>query len=95
MEVTTMEITRTEMDQLKPASEVLEVALTAEDTAELKAVAYAINSAASTGEVEVLYQGSLREATEAALTSKGYKFEYISRAHDNGQTLISWAPKSN
>ena len=75
--------------QLQPAATCREAAKGALDNIQLSAVAYSINSASNSGELSVIYQDTLSEATENALTSQGYKLEVIGET--NKSTKISWS----
>ena len=78
------------MTDLYTASQSRQTAATAEDDVQLKAVAYAINSAANTGQLRVIFQEPLRENVKEQLTGSGYNLQYISAAREEQQTLISW-----
>lgn len=78
------------MTELRPASDSKVTASTAEKDIQLQAVAYAINSAANTGEYTAVYQGKLLDEVKTELESNGYTLlQYTSVIPDNS-TVISW-----
>ena len=56
----------------------------------MKAIAYAINSAANTGETRVEFQEIISDTNWEQLESKGYKVDYIPFEASQKNTLISW-----
>ncbi len=83
-------VEKDEMTTLFSASESNANAKTAEDAIQLKAVAYAINSAANTGLFRVVFQEILRPAVKAELENKGYSIVPIGVADPDKHTLIEW-----
>lgn len=83
-------IPKDQMTELFTAAQSRQTATTAEDDIQLKAVAFAINSAANTGQFRVIFQEPLREAVKDQLEGSGYVIQYISAAKENQQALISW-----
>ena len=83
-------VDKDDMTKLRTASESRATAETAEDDVQLKAVAFAINSAANTGQLRVVFQEPLRENVVSQLKGSGYTIQYISAAKENQQSLISW-----
>lgn len=86
-------VNREDLDKLRTAEEALETAETSEDEIQLKAVAYAINSASNTGQTRVVFQEKLRTNTISELEMKGYTISYIGAAAPERQALISWKPR--
>lgn len=86
-------VERTDMDKLRTAQESAQTAATAEDDIQLKAVAYAINSAANTGEHRVLFQEKLRQAVADELEANGYVLKYVGDPDYNPtrRVIISWS----
>lgn len=78
------------MTELRPASDALATAQTAEDEIQLKAVAFAINSASNTGQTRILFQDPLRDATKSTLESNGYEIKEYEGARPEGRVVISW-----
>lgn len=83
-------VEKDKMTELYPAAQSRQTAATAEDDIQLKAVAYAINSAANTGQLRVIFQEPLRENVKSQLEGNGYTIKYISAAREEQQALISW-----
>lgn len=83
-------VDREDMTTLYSAADSRQNAETAEDAVQLKAVAYAINSAANTGLFRVVFQEPLRPAVEEELTSNGYSIKYIGVADLESNILIEW-----
>lgn len=83
-------VEKDDMTTLRTAAQSLETSQTSEDTVQLKAVAYEINSAANTGSTRIFFQDPLRGATKAELESKGYTIKTYKSAQPEGQTVISW-----
>ena len=84
-------IDKDQMIELHTAAEALETSLTAEDTIQLRSVAYAINTAANTGATRCMFQEPLRDNTKKELASNGYHVTYVKAAKPEGQALISWS----
>ena len=80
----------TNLTELVSAQEANQIAQTAEVTHQLMAVAYAINSAANTGELCTLFNQPLFPEVRAELISKGYKVISAGIANPNNMTRISW-----
>ncbi len=80
----------TNLTELVPAQEANQIAQTAEVTHQLMAVAYAINSAANTGELCTLFNQPLFPEVRAELISKGYKVISAGIANPSNMTRISW-----
>lgn len=78
------------MTELYTAAQSRQTAATAEDDIQLKAVAFAINSAANTGQLRVIFQEPLRPSVVEQLEGSGYTIQYISAAKQDQQALISW-----
>lgn len=78
------------MTELYTAAQSRQTAATAEDDIQLKAVAYAINSAANTGQLRVIFQETLRPNVIEQLEGSGYTIQYLSAAREDQQALISW-----
>lgn len=79
------------MDKLQPASSSKQTAQTAEDDIQLKAVAYAINSAANTGQYRTIFLEEIRPNVKSELESNGYKLSFVQgTAKTDSQTVISW-----
>ena len=78
------------MTELFPAAQSRQTASTAEDDVQLKAVAFAINSAANTGQLRVIFQETLRPNVVDQLEGSGYTIKYLSAAREDQQALISW-----
>lgn len=78
-----------DLNKLKPAAEVKQVAETSEDTIQTRSVAYAINSSANSGEVRVKYEEPLRPNVRTLLEENGYKLTATGNAAKN-MTIISW-----
>ena len=83
-------VPKDQMTELFTAAQSRQTATTAEDDIQLKAVAFAINSAANTGQLRVIFQEPLREAVKEQLEGSGYTIQYISAAKEEQQALISW-----
>lgn len=84
-------VPKEEMDELKPAASSKQTAESAEDDIQTKAVAFAINSAANTGQYRVIFLEPIRPAVEEALKSNGYKLSFVQgTAKADSQTIISW-----
>ena len=82
-------IQRDSLNILLPAAEAQSVASTAIDELNLQQVAYAINSAANTGELRTVIMSSMTDNTISELEAKGYKIEHkISGAEKT--TVVSW-----
>jgi len=78
------------LTELRSAAEARTTALTGLDEIQLKAVAYAINTASNTGETSVIFKEALRENTVAELKAKGYKILDAGYANKTSVHLISW-----
>lgn len=83
-------VDKNDMTTLYPASSSKSTAESAEDDIQLKAVAYAINSAANTGQMKVTFQEHLREAVKIQLKSKGYEVKPSGIAVKDSSYIISW-----
>lgn len=85
-------VKKDEMTILRPASECVTTAQTAEDDIQLAAAAYAINEASNTGLYEVIFQDKLRPNVKAELESKGYTIKFVdNNAYDmQHHALIIW-----
>lgn len=84
-------VDKDDMTTLRTAAESLATSQTAEDEIQLKAVAYAINSAANTGETVTVFQGELRENVKSEVEGKGYTIRYDSSiAFPDRKAIISW-----
>ena len=78
------------MTTLYDASQSAATAATALDDIQLKAVAFAINSAANSGETSTTFSEDLRQATLDALKAKNYTIQNIGKADPSKLKLISW-----
>ena len=83
-------VEKDEMTTLRPASESKSTAETALDDIQLQAVAYAINSAANTGELRVIFQETLSDKVKDELESNGYELKDAGIASKERGTVISW-----
>lgn len=85
-------VTKDEMTTLRSAADSRSTAETALKDIQLMAVAYAINNAANTGELEVLFQEKLVDGIKDELESKGYTVRFVNNnSYDmEYHTLISW-----
>jgi hypothetical protein len=89
-------IPQDELTTLKSATEVKSVASTAELDQETNTVAYYINSAANTGNTQVLINHKLSESLANTLKSKGYILTYNKYIADpSAEVTISWDIPSN
>ena len=80
-----------ELMTLKAASAVKTVASTAAADQQEKEIAYAINTAANTGEYDVAYNGKIIDSVKTKLESNGYKVTYdIARMNAEDIAHISW-----
>lgn len=87
-------VDKDEMTTLRSASESYETSQTATDEVQMKAIAYAINMAANTGETRVEFQEFISETNWARLEDKGYSVKYIPGEAKEKNTIISWKPES-
>lgn len=78
------------LTELRTAAQSKETATTALDDVQIKEIAYAINTAANTGELRVEFVHRLREATKAQLLAKGYKITETGTAVQGDIVVISW-----
>lgn len=84
-------VDKDDMTTLFPASSSKTTAQSAEDDIQLKAVAFAINSAANTGQLRVIFQEEIRPNVKTQLENKGYKLDPVpGTAKADSQTVISW-----
>lgn len=85
-------VEKDDMTTLRSASDSRATADTAERDIQLKAIAYAINSAANTGEKRVIFQEKLVDGVKEELESKGYILRFVNNNayHLQNQLLISW-----
>ena len=83
-------VEKDEMTTLRSASESKDTAQTAEYEIQLKAVAYAINSAANTGELRTIFVGQLRDDVKEELESNGYTLTKYGQVNPDNETVISW-----
>ena len=84
-------VEKDEMTTLRTAAQSRETAEGAEKDIQLKAVAYAINQAANTGETRVVFQNVLLDEVEAELLSHGYAISYnFNETYPQKQPVISW-----
>lgn len=84
-------VDKDDMTTLFPASDSKATAQSAEDDIQLKAVAFAINSAANTGQLRVIFQEEIRPNVKTQLKSNGYELDSVpGTAKADGQTVISW-----
>lgn len=88
-------VEKDKMTELRTAAQSYETSISSEDEVQLKAVAYAINSAANTGQLNTVFQGAIRPAVLEELESKGYNIRDIGTAQQDKQMLISWNNNSN
>ncbi len=89
-------IPQDELTILKAASAVKTVASTAVFEQEQKDIAYAINTAANTGNTEVLVHRILSKQMETTLTQQGYTLTHSDLvANPNALVTISWDISSN
>lgn len=77
------------LDKLLPASEAKAVAESAIDATNLAQVAYAINTAANTGETEAVIMSLMTPNTISELESNGYKIMYKKTAAQS-TVVVSW-----
>lgn len=90
------QVGKDDMTTLRTASESLSTAESAEKDIQLKAVAFAINQAANTGEKRVVFQNELLKEVEDELKSKGYTVTYnFSETKPMRQPVISWDKIAN
>ena len=78
------------LTELVPAATAKSNALGAEQEAQLKAVAHAINTASNTGCTEVKINQVLTEETQSELASKGYKAYPVGLADPQKVWMITW-----
>lgn len=83
-------VEKDDMTTLRPASDSRSTAQTAEKDIQIKAIAFAINSAANTGEMRAIYQGTLLEEVIAEVKGKGYTVEDCGIATLDRKYVISW-----
>ena len=84
-------VDKDDMTTLFPASDSKATAQSAEDDIQLKAVAFAINSAANTGQLRVIFQEEIRPNVKTQLENNGYKLDPVpGTAKADSQTVISW-----
>lgn len=83
-------VEKDEMTILRSAADSKSTAATAGDDIQLKAVAYAINSAANCGQLSVVFQEELRSNVTSELESKGYELRKEGVTPIERSTLISW-----
>lgn len=83
-------VERDDMTTLRPASESKQTAINAEKDQQLKAIAYAINNAANTGELTTVYQGVMLDEVKEELVSNGYTLKNFGEINPENRTLISW-----
>ena len=89
-------IPQDELTILKAASAVKTVADTAVFEQEQKDIAYAINTAANTGNTEVLVHRILSDQMKTILTQQGYTLSYNDLvANPDALVTISWDISSN
>lgn len=89
-------IPQDELTTLKSATEVKSVASTAALDQETNTVAYYINSAANTGNTQVLINHKLSTELADTLKSKGYALSYNKYIADpSAEVIISWDIPSN
>ena len=84
------QVDKDHMTELRSASDSLATAQDAEKDVQLKAVAFAINSAANTGETQAVFQGVLLPEVKSELESKGYKVGNYNSVDTTRSCLISW-----
>lgn len=78
------------LTKLIPAADAKTVSAGAQIAQQVNAVAYAINSAANTGEFRAIYNGALLSEVVSLLTDQGYNVAVNSRAA-HAESVISWA----
>lgn len=89
-------IPQDELTTLKSATDVKSVASTAALDQETSTVAYYINSAANTGNTQVLINHKLSAELAETLESKGYTLSYNEHIADpSAEVTISWDISSN
>lgn len=88
-------VEKDDMTTLRSASDSYATAQTAKDDVQMKAIAYAINAAANTGETRVEFQEFISEKNWQALEDKGYIIRYIRSEARLKNTVISWDPSKH
>ena len=85
-------VTKDEMTTLRSAADSRSTAETALKDIQLMAVAYAINNAANTGELEVLFQEKLIDDIKEELENNGYTVRFVNNNsyQKEHHALISW-----
>lgn len=83
-------VPKDEMTTLRSASDSRDTAETAEKEIQLKAVAFAINSAANTGEFRTVFQGTLIDDVRSELESNGYELKDCGSINVDSKVVISW-----
>lgn len=83
-------IPTSDLTTLQSASAVKTVAQSAQEDTQEMAVAYAINTAANTGEMETVFQGVLFESIKTKLETEGYTLTNYGAANPDFRTVISW-----
>lgn len=78
------------MTILRTAAEAKTTASTAEVDIQLKAVAYAINTAANTGLTRIEFSEKLLDDVSAKLKANGYAVSNAGQAEDTRPVVISW-----
>ena len=84
------QVDKDHMTELRSASDSLATAQSAEKDIQLKAVAFAINSAANTGETRTVFQGVMLEEIKQELESNGYVVQNYNSVDPNKSSMISW-----
>lgn len=83
-------VDKDEMTTLRTAAESRDTAESAAKDIQLKSVAFAINSAANTGETRTVFQGELLTEVKAELESKGYTVSPYNSVEITRSSVISW-----
>ena len=70
-----MPVPREDMNKLQSAADLKSIAESAEVDAQVASIAYALNSAANTGETSVVWIGRMLAGTKTQVEAKGYTVE--------------------
>lgn len=75
---------------LRPAADVKDVAEKAAEVHELQQLAYAINTAADTGELQTVYEHAISDNAQSTLELQGYQLTPYKLATNGAAYIISW-----
>lgn len=88
-------IPQDDLTTLQAASAVKTVAASAVYEQDIRAIAYAINSAANTGETRVVITMRLSDQVKSELKNNGYTLTTVdTNANPANQTIVSWESAS-